>query len=42
MSAALWTTLPVAVLTEMFENARLAEGVQTLIDRVGISIEASA
>ena len=42
MSPALWTTFPVAVLTEVFEDARLAERVQALIDRVGISIEASA
>ena len=39
MGTTLGAALPVAVLAEMLEDTRLAECVQTLIDRVGISIE---
>ena len=42
MGTTLGAALPVAVLAEMLEDTRLAESVQTLIDRVGISIESCA
>ena len=42
MSTTLGAALPVAVLAKMLEDTRLAESVQTLIDRVGISIESCA
>ena len=42
MCPTLGAALPVAVLAEMFKDTRLAECVQTLIDRVGISIKSCA
>jgi len=42
MDAALRATLSVAVVTEVLEDARLAERVQAFVYRVGISVEPCA
>ena len=42
MRLALGAVFTVRVLQEVLEDATFAEGVQTLVDRVGVSVEASA
>ena len=42
MCTALGATLPVSILTEMFEYATLAEGVEALVDGVSITVETRA
>ena len=42
MSLAFWAAFTIRIRTEIFEDAGLAESVQALVDRVGISVKPSA